>query len=592
MQDNSNYVSGISNSLLGQPWRWRGGSETVASAIAQRFGVSDIIGRLLVGRGVTLDDAETVLNPTVRTLLPDPAIFCDMAAAAERIAHAITHQQNIVVFGDYDVDGATSSALLVRYFRSLGVVCGVYIPDRLLEGYGPTAPALERLKHNGADLVITVDCGTQSYEALAAAKAMGLDVVVVDHHKASVELPFASAIINPNRFDETEGAAFGHLAAVGVAFLLVVALNRYLRTANWFHSDRPEPTLLDLLDVVALGTVCDVVPLTGLNRAFVTQGLKIMARREQIGLTALMDIAGLDKAPDAGALGFHLGPRINAGGRVGKSDLGVRLLTTTNEREARDIAEQLDVLNAERKAIEAMVQEQAQAMAESSSGPVITVAGEAWHPGVIGIVAGRLKERFGTPAVVIGLDGNIGKGSGRSIAGVDLGAAIIAAKDEGLISAGGGHAMAAGLTIARSNVAVLADFLNDQLKIDIERAKASHGLLIDASTAPRGITGELARAVEGAGPYGSGWPAPRLACGPVHIVKADIVGTDHVRIIATGQDGARMKAIAFRHADTAIGAALMGQNGQKFHLAGRIAPDTWGGRDEAQLQVEDAAYAD
>ncbi len=586
------YVSGVSHSLLGQPWRWRGGSETTASAIAQRHGVSDIIGRLLVGRGVTLDDAETMLNPTVRTLLPDPAIFCDMATAAERIVHAIMNQQNIVIFGDYDVDGATSSALMVRYFRSVGVECTVYIPDRMLEGYGPSAEALERLKQKGADLVITVDCGTQSYDALAAAYAVGLDVIVVDHHKASVELPLACAIINPNRFDETEGSAFGHLAAVGVAFLLVVALNRQLRTVHWFGANRSEPALLDLLDVVALGTVCDVVPLTGLNRAFVTQGLKIMARRGQIGLTALMDIAGLDKAPDAGALGFHLGPRINAGGRVGKSDLGVRLLTTTSEREARDIAEQLDVLNAERKAIEAMVQEQAQAMADQSTSAVVTVAGEAWHPGVIGIVAGRLKERTGRPAVVIGLDGNIGKGSGRSIAGVDLGAAIIAAKDEGLISAGGGHAMAAGLTVARSNIPVLTEFLNDQLKDDIERAKASHGLLIDASTAPRGITGELARTVEGAGPYGSGWPAPRLACGPVRVVKADIVGADHVRIIATGPDGARLKAIAFRHANTAIGAALMGQNGQTFHLAGRIAPDTWGGRDEAQLQLEDAAYCD
>lgn len=589
-------VLNVSHSALGQPWHWRGGSPQVAAAIAQRFGVSEVVGRLLAARGVAIEEAGDILNPSLRHWLPDPAIFKGMEDAVTRIHAAIEKQQYIVIFGDYDVDGATSAALLVRYFRSIGVTCGTYIPDRLLEGYGPSTDALEALKQAGTDLVITVDCGTQSYEALTAAHAAGLDVIVVDHHKASSELPLSRALINPNRLDESAAAAaFGHLAAVGVAFLLVVALNRALRQAGRFTPSRPEPSLIDLLDVVALGTVADVVPLTGLNRAFVTQGLKVLARREQPGLTALMDVAGLTKAPDAGSLGFHLGPRINAGGRVGEANLGVRLLTTDDPGEARQIALRLNDLNSERRVIEAMVQAEAQAMAEAqlarNTPPVITVAGEAWHPGVIGIVAGRLKETFGRPVIVLSLDGGIGKGSGRSISGVDLGAAVIAAKAAGLLSAGGGHAMAAGLTVARAAIPPLTEFLNNGLAAQVQRARAERGLAIDAVTAPAGITADLARAVAGAGPYGVGWPSPRLATGPVRVIKADVVGDAHIRLIASGADGARLKAVAFRQLETDLGQCLLGARGAELHLAGRITLDDWGGRDAAELHIEDAAAA-
>jgi single-stranded-DNA-specific exonuclease len=587
MLQSEDFALGVSASLLGQPWRWRRGAARVAEQIAQVHEVPEIIARLLASRDVDVETAPDVLAPTLRRWLPNPSLFQDMDAATARILQALKARQRITIFGDYDVDGATSSALLIRYFRAIGVEVGVYIPDRIAEGYGPSAVALTKLAQGGTQLLITVDCGTQSFEALAAARAAGLDVIVVDHHKASIELPFAAAIINPNRFDETpEAATHGHLAAVGVAFLLCVALNRALRGTDFGEVD-----LLPLLDVVALGTVCDVVPLAGLNRAFVTQGLKILARREQLGLRTLMDVAGLTKMPDAGALGFYLGPRINAGGRVGKSDLGVRLLTTENEAEARSLAQQLNDLNAERKAIEALVQEDALRLAERQQGPVICVANEGWHQGVIGIVAGRLKEACGKPALVIALEGDIGKGSGRSISGVDLGAAVLAAKADGLLIAGGGHAMAAGLTVARAGVAALHSALETALGADVARAQESKALWLDGSVAPAGMTGDLARAVAGAGPYGAGWAAPRIAVGPALVVRCDVVGENHVRAIVTGPDGGKLKAMAFRAADTALGDALLHGQGQRFWLAGRIQHDDWNGRDEAELHIEDAAPA-
>jgi single-stranded-DNA-specific exonuclease len=463
-----------------------------------------------------------------------------------------------------------------------------------MEGYGPSGAALVKIGEAGSRLIITVDCGAQAFDALAEAEAAGLEVIVVDHHQCSVMLPKAAAMVNPNRLDEVpEAAAHGNLAAVGVAFLLGAALLRNLRARGFFDA-REEPKLIDLLDLVALGTVADVAKLTGLNRALVTQGLKVMARRQNVGLAALMDAARLTRPPGAGDMGFALGPRINAGGRVGKSDLGVRLLTTDDESEARAIAAELGQLNEERRAIEAGVLEEALAMlGQNANAPVVTVAGDGWHPGVIGIVAARLKERSGRPAIVIarGEDG-FGKGSGRSVNGVDLGAAVLAAKDSGLLVAGGGHAMAAGLTVANDRVDALAAFLNERLADAVAAAGAERALSIDAILAPRGINPDWCDAIEAAGPYGAGWPAPRVAVGPVRIVKADVVGADHLRLVVSGDDGARFKAVAFRAAEREWGQVLLKSGYDKrWWLVGRAKRDDWGGRNAAELHLEDAAAA-
>ena len=476
----------------------------------------------------------------------------------------------------------------------LGVEGQAYIPDRLLEGYGPSGEALVRLGREGSQLIVTVDCGAMAHEALAMAKRAGVDVIVVDHHKCAPELPEAAALVNPNRLDESDiGAAHGHLAAVGVAFLLGVALVRTLRAGGWF-AQRREPDLRGLLDLVALGTVADVAALHGLNRAFVAQGLKVLAKRERIGMAALIDASRLTRAPQCSDLGFALGPRINAGGRIGESTLGVRLLTTTDPEEARAIAIQLSQLNEERRAIEAEVQEAAEAqLAGQHNMAVQVLAGHGWHPGVIGIVAGRIKEKTGKPAIVIALDEAQGKGSGRSISGVDLGAAIIAARESGLLVAGGGHAMAAGLTIEPSRLADFAGFLDERLARDVERARAGAAMLLDLALAPGGLTTELVETLEAAGPYGVGWPAPRIAVGPVRIVKADIVGKDHLRLVASGNDGKSFKAIAFRAAETEMAQTLLHRSsGRRFHLAGRAKIDDWGSRPAAELQLEDAAFAD
>jgi single-stranded-DNA-specific exonuclease len=493
------------------------------------------------------------------------------------------------------VDGATSAALLIRLLRALGLDAGYYIPDRLMEGYGPSGEALVRLGQQGSTLVVTVDCGAQAFEALAMAREAGVDVVVVDHHQCATTLPAAFALVNPNRLDEApEAAAQGHLAAVGVAFLLGAEILRQLRALDWF-STREEPRLLDLLDLVALGTVADVAQLRGLNRAFVAQGLKVMAQGRNIGFAALAQVSRLTRAPLAHDLGFALGPRINAGGRVGKSDLGVRLLISTDADEARDIATELDALNAERRLIEGDVQEQAEAMAQyQSNRSVILVAGKGWHPGVIGIVAGRLKEKFARPALVIALDDDgTGKGSGRSLSGVDLGAAVLAAKDSGLLVAGGGHAMAAGLTVAEDRITDLHNYLDDRLKEDVATASQNRSLLVDALLSPTGVQPDLIEAMDGAGPYGTGWPAPRIATGPVRIIKADIVGANHVRLVVAGDDGKSFKAVAFRQAETQLGGALLGaEKGRRLWLAGRAKVDDWNGRRAAELHIDDAAWAD
>lgn len=586
-----NYVCDIERSLSGQPWRWRGNG---ADARGADFRPDDLLTQLMLARGCPRDALEAHLSPSITGFLPDPSIFRDMTKAAERIADAVEKQQRVTIFGDYDVDGATSAALLIRFLGQLGLTAEAYIPDRLMEGYGPSGEALVRLGAQGAELVVTVDCGAMAYDALAEAKAAGVEVIVVDHHKCGVELPAALALVNPNRLDECdEAASHGHLAAVGVAFLLAVEIRRILSQRGYF-ADRTKPALLDLLDLVALGTVADVAQLKGLNRAFVAQGLKVMAARRNVGLNALIDASRLTRAPICSDLGFALGPRINAGGRVGKSDLGVRLLTTEDPNEARDIAQTLDLLNEDRRAIEAAVQESAEAMLPGQHNrSVALVAGEGWHPGVIGIVAGRIKEKTGKPAIVIAVDGDgTGKGSGRSISGVDLGAAIIAAKDHGLLVAGGGHAMAAGLTITADKIEALAEFLDERLAVDIARAGDGRAMLIDALLSPRGLNPEFVSAVERGGPYGMGWPAPRVVAGPVRIVKCDIVGNGHVRAIVMGDDGGRFKAMAFRAADSLLGQTLLhGGPNAKYWLAGRAKIDDWGARPAAELHLEDAAIA-
>jgi len=574
----------IERSVSGQPWRRRGAGED---------GLDSLVDELLLARGVARDDLARHRDPRIRDFLPDPSAFRDMDRGAERIADAVDAGETIAIFGDYDVDGATSAALLALLLRQLGAEPIVYIPDRLMEGYGPSGAALVELKKRGASLAVTVDCGAQAFDALEEAKAAGLDVIVVDHHQCGTLLPVAYAMINPNRLDEGEiGAAHGHVAAVGMAFLLGVALLRELRRRGFFET-REEPNILDLLDLVALGTVADVAKLQGLNRAFVTQGLKVMAARQNVGLTALAEAARLVKTPSCRDLGFALGPRINAGGRVGKSDLGVRLLTSTDPEEARTIAAELDRLNEERRAIEMIVCEQASEQAAKLDAPVITVMSSGWHQGVIGIVAGRLKERFGRPAIVIAEDEDgTGKGSGRSISGVDLGAAVLAAKDSGLLSAGGGHAMAAGLTLPGGGLDAFRDFINARLAADVERSRGGRALLIDSVLAPGGIVGSLCDSLEEAGPYGAGWPSPKIVAGPARLLRTGIVGDGHVRGLACGDDGKSFKWIAFRSAATDLGQALLASPAdRRWWLAGSIKRDEWNGGNAAEMHLEDAALA-
>jgi single-stranded-DNA-specific exonuclease len=550
MATSASLVLGIEQSLAGRAWRWRGGNMDLGGGSLE----VDLVDQLLLARGVEPCDLARHRTPSLREFLPDPACFRDMEAAAERLAQAILTRETVTVYGDYDVDGATSAALLIRLLRQLGHDARHYIPDRLLEGYGPSGEALERLGREGSSLIVTVDCGAMAHEALGRAHAAGIDVIVVDHHKCAAELPPAAALVNPNRLDESEqGAAHGHLAAVGVAFLLAVATVRRLRQAGHFE-DRAEPDLFGLLDLVALGTVADVAALKGLNRALVAQGLKVMARRENVGMAALIDASRLTRAPTCSDLGFALGPRVNAGGRVGEATLGVRLLTSDDPDEARAIAAQLCLHNDERRGIEAAVQEAAEAQLPGQHNrAVVVLAGRGWHPGVIGIVAGRIKEKTGRPSLVIALDAEespdgttLGKGSGRSIAGVDLGAAVIAAREAGLLVGGGGHAMAAGLTVAASQVEALADWLDARLGADVLAARGSEALLLDLAIAPGGLCPDLVEAIDRAGPFGMGWPAPRVVVGPVRLIKADIVGNEHLRLIAAGRDGVQGNRIPRR----------------------------------------------
>lgn len=591
---------GVERSLTGRRWAERLADERMALAIGQRHGLPDAICRLLAAREVDLEGVPDFLEPTLRKFLPDPLHLKDMDAAVARLVRAVQGGERVVAFGDYDVDGATSSALLLRFFRSVGGNIGVYIPDRRREGYGPNSAALRRLKEEGASVVVTVDCGVTAYEPLAEARRAGLDTIVIDHHQAEITLPEAVAVVDPNRVDET--SPHKQLAAVGVAFLLVVGVNRALREAGWYGATgaggRPEPDLRQWLDLVALGTVADVVPLTGVNRALVRQGLVVMAQRRNPGLAALADVARLREPPGAYHLAFMLGPRVNAGGRVGHADLGARLLASDDPHEVGALAVKLDEFNAERRAIEREVLDQAIARIEGLYGPdrkglpsALVVESEGWHIGVIGIVASRLVERYGRPAFVIGTDGETGKGSGRSVKGVDLGAAVLAARQQGLLINGGGHAMAAGLTVERTRIAELTSFLDQRLAPQLGAAPLVRELGIDAALAPGAATQELVNMIERAGPFGAGNALPRFALAGVRVDYAQPVGEGHVRCTLVGQQRGRIEAIAFRAAGSQLGPALLDPAKPILHVAGALRLDRYNGRESVRLQIDDAASA-
>jgi len=590
----SRFFLGVEKSARGRAWRDRldARGHALALAIAQRHGIQEMLARILAGRGVEPADAESYLDPAVKRLMPDPDTLTGMREASARIADAVQRGETVAIFGDYDVDGATSSALLARYLRHLGLSPIIHIPDRLFEGYGPNVEAVRALADRGVTLLVTVDCGTTSLEPLAEARRLGLDTVVIDHHQCDPVLPPALAIVNPNRLDDLSG--LNHLAAVGLVFMTLVAVNRELRRRGFFDA-RTEPDLLAALDLVALGTVADVVPLRGLNRAFVSKGLISMRRRENVGLTALMDAARLDGPPEPHHLGFLLGPRINAGGRIGRADLGANLLLEQDPTEAARISVELDRLNRERQAMEQHMLAEAEAEAIASlgledKGAVVVTASEGWHPGIAGLVAARLKEKFGRPAFAIALGaGGIGTGSGRSIAGVDLGRAVRQAVTDGMLIKGGGHAMAAGITLRRERLAEFRAYLEAALGEAVEVARRDEALLIDGALSAAAVNLEFCASMLRAGPFGAGNPDPVFAL-PAHTIAfADVVGGQHIRARLRSPDGAFVNAIAFRCADTELGRALMAGRGQAMHVAGQLSADRWQGAERVQMRLLDVA---
>ena len=584
---------GVSRSAAGQVWKFRPSDDRLVLAMCQRHTIPDILARLLVARDVALEDVPTYLEPRLRDLLPDPSCLTDMDKAAERLALAVEHDEKIAVFGDYDVDGATSSALLLRYFAGLGKQLRVYIPDRQKEGYGPNIGAFRQLQGEGHNLIVTVDCGTMAHDTLAAAHASGIDVIVADHHQTGGGLPTCFALVNPRRADDTSG--LGHLAAVGVTFLLVVAVNRCLRRSGYFDT-RDEPDLLGLLDMVALGTVCDVVPLQGLNRALVRQGMAVAAQTSNGGIRALARVSRANQQLGPYEFGFQLGPRLNAGGRVGEASLGVRLLSTESSEEANGFAMRLDDLNTERRAIEAEVLSEAMHDAENkiaahnAAPPFFLAAREGWHAGVIGIVAGRIKDKFHRPSFVIALDETgLGKGSARSISGIDVGRLIADAVDRGLIEAGGGHAMAAGLTLRAEQMAGFKAYLTQELgELALEGPR---DLWLDATLSPAAVTTNLLELIQKVGPFGAGNAEPRFVFPAVRVVQSDIVGDGHVRCILAGREGGRLKAIAFSSVPESV-RALLSKPPSLCHIAGFLRADNWNGRNDVQLMVHDAACID
>jgi single-stranded-DNA-specific exonuclease len=597
LDDKERFFLGVERSVTGRAWRDRLDERGQARAlnIAQRLGIPEFLARVLSGRGVEPEDAEAFLDPTIKRLLPDPYTLTEMKAAAARIAHAIERDEKVAIFGDYDVDGATASALLARYLRHCGLDPIVHIPDRIFEGYGPNVDAIRSFAERDVKLLITVDCGTISIEPLTEAKKLGLDAVVIDHHQADEELPPAVAIVNPNRADDLSG--LGHLAAVGLVFVTLVALTRELRQRNFWNATRSEPDLLSLLHLVALGTVADVVPLKGLNRAFVAKGLIALRRRDNIGMTALMDAARLTGPPESWHLGFLLGPRINAGGRIGNAGLGARLLMEEDPSEAARIAAELDRLNGERRLIEtaAVAQAEAEAMAAlglEEKGAVVVTAAEGWHPGVVGLVAARLKERYGRPAFAIALEpGGIGTGSGRSIAGVDLGKAVRQAVRDKLLTKGGGHAMAAGVTLPKGALSAFRAFLEATLAPSVEIARRETALMIDGAISAGGVNVALVELLSRAGPFGAGNPEPLLAL-PAHtLAYADPVGENHIRARFRSGDGKFVNAIAFRVAGTPLGKALIDNRGRAMHAAGTLSIDRYQGEERVQMRLTDVAVS-
>jgi len=589
---------GVARSLTGKVWRDRLDVRGAARALAivQRYQLPEMLARVLAGRDVEIDAVTDFLDPTIRKLLPDPYSITAMEAAAKRIAEAAMRGEKVAIFGDYDVDGATSAALLAWHLRHCGLDPLIHIPDRLFEGYGPNTDAVRALAAKGATLLVTVDCGTTSVEPLAEARRLGLSVVVIDHHQCGEVLPEVDALVNPNRPDDLSG--LGHLAAVGLVLVTLVAVNRELRNRGFWTSEMPEPDLLGMLHHVALGTVADVAPLIGLNRAFVAKGLIAMRRRDHVGHTALMDVARLNGPPEAWHLGFMLGPRINAGGRIGRADLGVRLLLEGDVSEAARIAAELDRLNSERRVIEQAAEAQAEAEALAAlgledKGAVIVTAAEGWHPGVVGLVASRLKEKFSRPAFAIALErGGIGTGSGRSISGVDLGKAVRQAVKGGILMKGGGHAMAAGVTLRKEKLAELRAYMENALAADVANSRHEHELFIDGAVTARAVTPEFAAMLNRAGPFGSGNPELVIALPSHQLVYADEVGQAHLRLRFKSGDGSIVNGIAFRSIGQKLGNALTQHRGQPLHVAGSLAVDRWQGSERVQLRVLDVAVPD
>jgi single-stranded-DNA-specific exonuclease len=586
------FFLGVERSALGRPWRERldAAGQARAAAIGQIHGQSDLLARVLAGRGVTPQDAELYLDPTLRRLMPDPSSLRDMDAAAERLAAAIEAGTTIAIFGDYDVDGAASSALLGEFLTAAGTPHMVRIPDRIFEGYGPNVKAIGELAEAGAELLVCVDCGTTSHAPLAEAGKLGLDVIVLDHHQAPEILPEA-IVVNPNRQDDLSG--LGQICAAGVVFMTLVATNRLLRAREFWNEARPEPDLRLGLDLVALATVADVAPLTGLNRAFVIKGLALMRARGRPGLTALFDVAGANGPPNPYHLGFLIGPRTNTGGRIGDAALGAKLLAMRDDMEARRIAEQLHRLNKERQTVEAAMLEAASAeAARDAEGAAIIVAGENWHQGVVGLVAARLKEKFRRPAFAIAFDGSIGTGSGRSIPGIDLGKVVRLAVESGLLVKGGGHAMAAGITIARDKLDAFRGFLEMSLAEKVAAAQAKEALAIDAALTASGANSALYAALERAGPFGAGNPEPIFAFPAHRLVDVMPVGEGHLRWRAEAGDGASLEGIVFRAVGEPLGEALRAARGECVHLAGSLSLDRWNGREKIKLRLLDLALAE
>lgn len=582
----------VTHSVTGRAWvdRLDAAQARTATAIGQRTGIPDILSRIMAARGVAIDQAESYLEPTIRNLMPDPSTLAGMDELAERLARAITDTESVALFGDYDVDGASSCALMTRFLRHFGVEPQVHIPDRIFEGYGPNIGAMDKLIDAGASLIITLDCGTTSEGPIAHARGRGADVLVIDHHLVDHALPPATALVNPNRPDDISG--LGYLCAAGVTFMVLVAVNRTLRNRGVTGL----PDLLKLLDLVALATVCDVVPLVGLNRAFVVRGLEVARRGEKPGLSALALAARASGPLNPYHLGFLIGPRINAGGRIGDAALGTRLLALDDEHQAMVIAAQLDELNGERQRIEVEAVEEAAATAEAEIGggegpPVLVLASANWHPGVVGLIAARLRERFERPSFAIALhpDGT-GTGSGRSMPGVDLGGAVIEAVEAGIIPKGGGHAMAAGISLRPNDLGAFRAFLAEKLSASVTAARAASALRIDAALTARGASVDLLRNLEKAGPYGAGNPSPVFAF-PAHRARyPQIVGKGgHVSFTLTSDDGAKLKAIAFRAAGTALGDTLMRDSDQPLHFAGGLSIDHYQGREQAQFRLTDIA---